>query len=338
MAHPSLSLFPVMRHRNPQDRRCTYLVILEGGGDPRDLANYLSTLSLADCEVVVLDASPRARFDENRRVLRWVSRHVAVRPQHRSLTGAIDPVRAALAVASCEKVIVAGEQVRYDDYAIDTLCRLLDAHEVVEPQDYPDPLPWWSGIDAGRILIHRGIVPYPDHGLTFGFRRSAVRGLRSIDGQLFDPSETSVRRLAAVGAEVFSAFELFVRRIPPALDEWVRERPRLADDDFIIPVKSALFFAMIPMAMLLMAFAGLRAMAGYAGAVAFASIVLAVRGRVGASTVFPLRTCLFAPLWVLERSVSVYWALLRKLRPATVEANAVAVVDGSRSDKIASSS
>ncbi len=115
-----------------------------------------------------------------------------------------------------------------------------------------------------------------------------------------------------------------MRRVPPPLDEWMRERPRLADDDFMMPVKSAFFFALLPMAMLLMAFAGVRAMAGYAGAVAFTSIVLAIRGRGGAAAIFPLRTCFFAPLWVLERSVSVYWALLRKLRPATVEASTVA--------------
>jgi hypothetical protein len=326
-----------MRHRNPPDRRCTYLVVIEQPGDLRELANYLSTLSLADCDVVVLDGSAQPKFEENRRVLRWVSRHVPVRPQHRSITGAIDPVRAALALASCEKVIVAGEQVRYDECALDTLCRLLDAHEVVEPQDYPDPLPWWSGIDAGRILIHRGLAPDPDHGLTFGFRRTAIRGLRTVDNPLVDPSESAVRRLALTGAEVFSASELFVRRVPPALDSWIRERPRQADDDFVMPVKSALFFALIPMAMLLMAFAGFRAMAGYAGAIAFASMAIAVRGRIGASTVFPLKTCLFAPLWVLERSVSVYWALLRKLRPAMVE-TPVPVHDGARNDKVASGS
>ena len=326
-----------MRHRNSQDRRCTYLVVIEESGDLRELANYLSTLSLADCEVVVLDGSAHAMFEENRRVLRWVSRHVAVRPQHRSITGAVDPVRAALALASCEKIIVAGEQVRYDACGIDTLCRLLDTHEVVEPQDYPDPLPWWSGIDAGRILVHRGLAPDPDHGVTFGFRRSAVRGLRTIEGVLFDPAENSARRLASLGAEVFAACELFVRRVPPALDEWMRERPRLAGDDFAMPVKTALFFAMIPMAMLLMAFAGVRAMAGYAGAIAFTSIAIAVRGRIGASTVFPLRTCLFAPLWIIERSVSVYWALLRRFRPATIEPAAV-VPDGRRSDKMASGS
>ena len=309
-----------MRHRNPQDRRCTYLVILDrdtsSDGDLRDLACYLSTLSAADCDVVVLDGSSREHFDENRRVLRWVSRYIAARPQHRGVNGVVDPIRAALAVAACEKVIVAAEEVRYDECAIDSLCRLLDAHEVVEPQDYPDPLPWWGGIDAGRILVHRAVVPCADHGATFGFRRGAIRNLRHLDGNPFDPAEGAVRLLTSVGVEVFSAFELFVKRVPPALGDWMRERPRLADDDFVMPVKSAFFFALIPMAMLLMAFAGPRAVAGYAGAVAFASIALAFRGRIGATAVFPLRSCFFAPLWVFERGVSVYWALLRKLRPA----------------------
>ena len=65
------------------------------------------------------------------------------------------------------------------------------------------------------------------------------------------------------------------------------------------------------MTVLLALIGGLRVATGYVGAVAFASMVLAIRGRMGAAPFFPLRACLFAPLWVLERSLSVYWALLR---------------------------
>ena len=36
---------------------------------------------------------------------------------------------------------------------------MLDAHDCVEPQDYFEPLPWWGGIEAGRMLVHRGIEP-----------------------------------------------------------------------------------------------------------------------------------------------------------------------------------
>jgi hypothetical protein len=104
-----------------------------------------------------------------------------------------------------------------------------------------------------------------------------------------------------------------VRRLPPQLAEWLTERPRQAGDDFELPVKSAFFMALLPLALLLAAFGGLRLAGTYAGAVAMGAMALAVRGRVGAAEFFPLRACLYAPLWVLERSVSVYWALAQRV-------------------------
>jgi hypothetical protein len=328
-----------MRHGTPQDRRCSYLVVVDSDreplGDLRDLASYLSTLSLSGCEVVVVDGSPTTAYAENSRSLRWVSRHVAARPRQRSFSGTIDPIRAALDFAGCEKVIVADHNVRYDAAVIDRLCALLDTHEVVEPQDYFDPLPWWSGIEAGRMLVHRGVDPLPDHGVTFGMRKWPVRGLRTIDAA-WSNGDDAVRRLASQGAEVFSAFDVFVRRLPPVLAEWFRERPRQADDDFAMPLKTAFFFALLPTVALLAILGGARLAGGYAGAVVCASMVLAIRGRMGASTFFPLRACLSAPLWVLERSVSVYWALIRKLRSANGNLVDPAVTERKSNARIAS--
>jgi hypothetical protein len=295
------------------------LVAIDRCDDLRDLAQYLSSLQLEDCEVVIIDDSGPAAFDENRRVLRWVGRHLAPTLRHRSASGAIDLVRAGSTLASCEKVIVAQSAVRYSAAELDDLCSLLDLHEVVEPQEYFDPMPWWGSIDAARMLVHRGIEPHPDHGATFGFRRSALRGLRGLELDLMDDGDDAVRRLSMQGAEVHSASRLFVRRTPPELEEWVEERPRLAGDDFAMPVKSAFFFGLIPMALMLMAFGGLRLAGGFAGTIAFATTALAIRGRAGAASFFPLRACLFAPLWVFERSVSVYWALFRRIRVASAE-------------------
>ena len=270
--------------------------------DLRSFAAYLSDLAVAGCEVIVVDNTPA--FARNRRVFRWVGRHV----------GAADPIRVALDAASCEKVIVANEWVRHDAATIVALCALLDVHEIVEPQDYCDPLPWWGGIDTGRILVHRAVEPLPDHGATLGFRRAAVRGLH--DG--LDEHDEFVRRLQAQGAVVHSAPELFVRREPPGIGAWLRERARQADDDFALPLKTAFFFALLPVAMLLTAFGGIPLAGGYAGTLVVASLALALRGRAGAAAVFPFRACLYAPLWLLERSVSVYWALLRKLSGVNV--------------------
>ena len=284
-----------MRHRKLSDRRCSYVVVVDGdcGGDLREFAAYLSDLGVAKCEVIILDASSEHTFARHRRVLCWVGRHVAARPRHRNLVGAIDTLRVAVDLASCDKVIVAQPTVRYDAAAIDELCARLDTHESVEPQDYLQPLPWWGGIEAGRILVHRAIEPAAQ-GVTFAFRRNAVHGVRDL--------------------ERVHAPDVFVRRMPPSVDQWLQERPRIAGEDFNFPIKTAFFMALIPLAILLAAAGGLRLAGGYASAIAFAAVALAVRGRVGAAPFFPLTACLYAPLWVLERSVSVYWALFRRLR------------------------
>jgi hypothetical protein len=166
------------------------------------------------------------------------------------------------------------------------------------------------------MLVHRGVDPLPDHGVTFGMRKWSVRGLRSID-VAWSSGVDSVRRLAAQGAEVFSACDVFVRRLPPRLTEWFRERRQQAGDDFAMPLKSAFFFALLPMAIVMALLEGSRVAGGYAGAIAVGSIVLAFRGRSGAASFFPLRVCLCAPIWVLERSLSVYWALFQKLRSSS---------------------
>jgi len=280
------------------DRRCSYLVIIDGESvaDLREFAAYLSDLGVAKCDVVIVDNSPEHTFARHRRILCWVGRHVAPRPRHRNAAGAIDPLRTALDVASCDKVIVADPNVRYDAQSIDDLCAMLDAHEAVVPQDYLDPMPWWSSIEAGRMLVHRGVEPLPDHAATFGFRKPAV------SNAALDP------RTLVAGENVF------VRRLPQKLYQWIDERPRQADDDFNFPMKTAFFFALIPLALLLASVGGARLAGTYAGTIAFGAFALAVRGRVGAATFFPLRACLCAPIWVLERSVSVYWALIRRAR------------------------
>lgn len=315
-----------MRNRNAQDCRCSYVVVVESAAasmsDLRELANYLSTLSVTGCDVVVLDPSSRMFFDLNSRILRWVARHVPVRAEHCTTAGTLDRLRAAASVAACEKVIVASEDVRYTPAAIGQLCDLLEKHEVVEPQDYLQPLPWWGSIEAGRILVHRGIEPQPDHGATFGFRRGTVRALRALN--MFDHHDP-VRRLGTAGAEVYAASDVFVRREPGAFEDWLEERPRIAGNDFALPLKSAFFFSLVPFLLLLGLLGGVKLAGVYAGIIGFSSVGLALRGRAGASAFFPLRACLFAPLWVLERSVSVYWALFRKLRGVEPEPVRIAV-------------
>lgn len=289
--------------RQTCDWKCSYVVLLDRAtASPdrvRDLARYLSTVSL-DCEVIVLDPSPRLLFESNARTLRWVGRHLHLPG------GTTDIARTATAVAACDKVIVAADDVRYTPEAIDRITALLDTYEAVEPQDYLDPLPWWSGLDAGRILIHRGIEPQPDHEVTFAFRRNA-----SLVGM----------------STAHAAADVFVRRESRSFPEWLAQRPQLARNDFALPVKTAFFMSLLPLLVLFAVAGDLRLAGGYAGVIAFTAVSLAIRGRSGAASFFPLRACLYAPLWVFERSVSVYWALLQKLSGSDVEPAATAIPD-----------
>lgn len=312
---PLAVIWTSMEQRTTRDCRCSYVVALAHAPSPeerQELAAYLSALGVAGCEVVILDESPRLQFESNARVFRWVGKHVAVSAAQRNGTGGLDLLRAAADIASCEKVVVAAHDVRYTHQAITDICAQLEFHEVVEPQDYLDPLPWWGGIEAGRILLHRGIEPQPDHGATLAFRRSVISGLRLL--HVIDGGGDMARRLESAGGEVYPASSIFVRREPGELSEWLERCPRAAGDDLSLPMKSFFFLSLLPILVILGSIGDVRLAASYAGLVAFASFALAVRGRLGAGAYFPLRACLFAPLWVLERSVSVYWAVARRLR------------------------
>src|SRR5688500_20052127 len=93
----------------------------------------------------------------------------------------------------------------------------------------------------------------------------------------------------------------------------------------------AFFFSLMPMLLPLGVLGGVQLAGGYASVIAFASVALALRGRAGAAPFFPLRSVLFAPLWVFERSVSVYWALYRKMRGADLEDARVTAAAGESS-------
>lgn len=326
VAPSSLIRRGVMRRKQPQERRCSYVVALDrertSPEELRAFSQYLSSLSIADCDVVIVDPSAPLLFEEHRSILRWAGRHVAVPAGHFTSSGGVDLVRAAATLAACEKVIAASDTVRYTAAEVEQLCHLLDEHEVAEPQEYLDPLPWWGVVDAARMLVHRGLDPRSDHAATVAFRRSIVDSMR---GLVLTDGDDHVRRLQAVGVEVHAAADVFVRREPARLEPWLTETVRHANDDFAAPVKTAVFFALIPAAVLLAALGGAQLLAAFVAAVSCAAMLLALRGRSGAESFFPRRAVLFAPVWMAERSVGVYRALFRRLGGGPLGQPAVAV-------------
>ncbi|HEU4521235.1 MAG TPA: hypothetical protein VFT12_04475, partial [Thermoanaerobaculia bacterium] len=128
--------------RSRRTPTCTYVVPIDAAttaAELKTLASYLSTIGLAGCDVVVLDpASPDALL-ERQRILRWVARHVAAPG---------DVLETAVALAATEKIIVAAPESRYTVTEIESIRTLLDHHEVVEPAEFVEPMPWWGAIDA----------------------------------------------------------------------------------------------------------------------------------------------------------------------------------------------
>jgi len=282
---------------NRRPRRCSYIVNLDAdatGIEVEKVAAYLSTLGSAGCEVVVLDRAAGHLLEGRRRVLRWVGRHEQVHPE-------TDLLRAAVDLASNEKIIIAAPESRYSAEEVSGMCDLLDRFEAVEPEEFVQPLPWWGGIDAGRILLDRGVARHSAHS-TFAFRKSAWSPHFSLD--------------------VHEAREMFIRREPPVFRSWIRLRQREEAGEFQAPIRTAFFLCLFPLLLIMALVGGVDLAGAYASLVAFGSVSIAVRGRIGAAKFFPLRACLYAPLWVVERSISAYWALFARFRrkAATPEA------------------
>jgi hypothetical protein len=280
--------------------------------DLQELARYFSALRALGCEVLVIDGCSWDRLDEHERVLRWVARHHRVEPRHRSIDGRISVIDAALDLASSDLIIVASEEHRLASASIDAICRHLASHDVVATHEFVAPLPWWGRVDAARALLLRSLGPAHDDSSAFAFRRPPLRQLRQYAGNgLWDDGEP-LRDFALQGLDVHDAGDLFVARRPPAVSRWLSERPRRAGDERRAAGRAMLLFAILPLAVLLVAVGGPLAAGAFGAAVSAIAIGLAVRGRTGAASYFPAAVCLYAPLAVADRALSVYCSVVRR--------------------------
>ena len=283
--------------------RCSYVVGLErvpSEDELRDLGVYLSELGVAGCEVIVLDGATGGQFHENDRVLRWVSRHLRARIEDWTPSGKLDLLRSAGRVARCEKVVIAADDVRWPREAIDEACRALDLRDVVEPAYVPHPLRWWSAIDVAHTLMDRAIRPDGGRQTTIAVRRLRAR--------LFQPVLEAAPRFDAGALP-----RLRVHRVAPALAPWIRSRPLEAAADFDAPMRTGFFLSILPMLLFFFLAGGPGFAATLSAIGAAGAMLLAFYGRAVLAHALPLRACFLAPLAVIEKSISVYWALAVKL-------------------------
>jgi hypothetical protein len=280
---------------------------------PRDdMATYLRWLA-PRVETLVVDGSPAAIFAAH--AADWTDarhaglRHVPPAPELVTEMGKVGGVLTGLRLASHPRVIIADDDVRYDEAALRRVAAALDGADVVRPQNYFHPLPWHACWDSGRILLNR--LTGGDWPGTIGVRRDALAATGGYDGRALFENLELVRTIVAAGGREARLDDVFVARRPPTARHFCSQRVRQAYDEFARPGRLAVQLALLPAAGALAATGRWRTIA--AGVLLTTLAAEAGRRRKGGARVFPLRTSLSSPVWLAERAVCAWLALGARL-------------------------
>lgn len=272
-----------------------------------ELARYLEWLA-ARVDVTVVDASPPLLYDELSRRLPATVRHV--RPTAAGLNGKARGVMTGLRLARHDAVIVADDDVRYDDRSLAATRDLLADAEFVRLQNIYTTWPWYARWDTARSLVGRAFGG--DFGGTVALRRRALdrAGGYSTD-VLFENLELE-RTVRFSGGRTVIAKDVLVPRLTPTLHHFAGQRVRQSYDDFAQPGRLAVELAILPVVFV----AAIARRWGVIALLGLASIVVAEAGRRSGSarTALPPTAALWAPAWVVERGVTVWIALWHRLR------------------------
>ncbi len=281
------------------------------GGEVAEFASYLKELSQW-VDVTVVDGSPDPLFEVHADAWAAHARHIRPQPllpgrfgHNAKVDGAMTGVRHA----RHELVVLADDDVRYDEKTLHQLVNRLRHTDLVRPANVFSAWPWHARWDGARTLLNRAIAG--DWPGTFGVRRSVLLRTGGWDRDVMFENLELVRTVRAAGGTVADAPEILVQRRPPEAAQFLSQRVRQAYDDLAQPWRLAAALTTVPAATL-----AIRRRPAWLASAALASVVVAEVGRrrSGARRYVPGDVPLFAPLWVLERGVCSWLALAARLR------------------------
>jgi hypothetical protein len=287
-----------------------------------ELADYLLAISGEVEEVLVVDGSPEPHFGRHAEALRSVARHLRPHPDLHFQMGKVDGVVTGVRECSCERVVLADDDVRYEAAALRRVAELLDEAHLVRPQNYFDELPWHARWDTARTLLNRVFTgdpefPVGDFPGTLAVRRSTFLAAGGYDGDVLFENLELMRTIRAMGGMVLTPLDLYVARRPPSATHFRSQRVRQAYDDFAIPTRISLFLAVLPLVVAEAVAVPRRSTAGRHLGVAALALILAAeagRRRAGGADRFPASSSLLTPAWVAERSLCAWLALASRMR------------------------
>ena len=274
-----------------------------------DFAEYLRWLSSVLKEVIVVDGSSAEIFRAH--AASWGSfvRHVAPLPDLTTPMGKVGNVLTGIELATCERLIIADDDVRYDDASLARVAMALNEAHVVRPQNYFDPMPWHARWDTARMLLNRATGG--DWPGTLGVRRSILRATGGYDGNAMFENLELVRTVVAAGGRESVLLDAYTPRRPASTRHFWSQRIRQAYDEFARPVRLVWQLSLLPLTLVL-------ALGGHWFLLVefcVAAIALAELGRrrAGGARFFPASAPLFAPAWLAERAVCSWLALLSRI-------------------------
>jgi len=258
----------------------------------------------------VIDGSPPEVFAKHHALLHPVCRHIPVDRSYGYLNDKVNGVHTGAAAVTQDKIILADDDIRYRADQLNEIVRLLDRFEVVRPQNFLRPLPWWAKMESARMLINRATLRAGDYPGTCAFRRATFLRVGHYDGDVLFDNEEMIRHFAEKKATICYALDLLVQKKPPRFRKWLEQRPRQAYEDFGLRTKTIFFLTLLPLCLLIRVLFGGIALTGFLW-LALIAVLLALVGvlRGRAREVVPFSCCLFAPLWIAERSLSTYAAI-----------------------------